>query len=118
MAFFKRQRSWRRKADAGTVRKQKAEGRASARKYLTGEKVRRWESPKMIAQHGRAPWPAKQAHDWELKRQIRNRLVGDKHGTDHVKMKERKGDRTKIRGWSLVKANVSRSKATGRFKKR
>lgn len=70
---------WLRKLSASSLARQRREERADAAKFLTGEKVRRWESPKMIALHGRAPWPPKAAHEDRLKSLIRARLVTDRH---------------------------------------
>lgn len=108
-----RQRRWRRTRDASSQRKTKKAARAEARKYLTGEKVRRWESPKMIAQHGRAPWPPKKAAADSYATSMRWARVGDKYASGHRMLAWwQKG------AWSLERANVSRSKKTGRFIKR
>jgi len=113
---------WRRRRDATTKKATKARARAAAQPYLTGEKVRRYESPQMIAKHGRAPWPAKKAAGEAYRDVMRVADVGDKYPTYSLwrhRASKGQGKKATSRGgtWTLRKANVGRAK-NGRFKKR
>lgn len=117
---------WRGTSTAATKAAVRKRAKAAAVPYLTGEKVRRYESPKMIAQHGRAPWPpakaAKDAHD----NVILNHNVSMKYPEAKIaRLRTRKTHTIKGRGWwqlrkgwTLRKANVSRDKKTGEFRAR
>jgi hypothetical protein len=106
---------WRGRDDAKTKAATRARARAAAAPYLSGEKIRRYESPKMIAAHGRAPWPrekaAKDAHDEVLLWAKVNRRLPQSGATRLLR---------KVAGkaWSLRKANVTRDPATGKFRRR
>lgn len=102
-------RRYVRKRSAKTQAADERAARAEARKYLRGEKVRRYESPKMIAQHGREPWSPKKAAADSLRQSRRSARVNDRYPT--VELERR-------RGWTLAKAGVGRDRKTGRFVRR
>lgn len=116
-------RRWKRTRSAAAKKATQRAARAAAQPYLTGEKVRRHESPKMIAQHGRAPWPPKKAAAEAYNNAMLYARVEDKYAlgskATHYGRKG-KGTKKTSRGgtWSLRDANVTRDKTTGRFKKR
>lgn len=117
---------WRRKLSAKETAARRRAAMAAARAYLTGQKVRRYESPKMIAAHGRDPWPPKKAAAEAYNHAMLETRVSNRYPTveveRHQKGKLRAGERktkTSTGGkWTLRKAGVARSKTTGRFKKR
>lgn len=51
-------RKWRLTYSATTWNAIRAEAEAIAEEYRSGQLIRRWEAPRMIALHGRDPWPA------------------------------------------------------------
>ncbi|HET8684148.1 MAG TPA: hypothetical protein VFM54_20080, partial [Micromonosporaceae bacterium] len=63
-------KAWRMRYTADTLARLTAEAEAEAELYRTGAKLRYWASPKMIALHGRDPWPAedaaKEAYDYAM----------------------------------------------------
>jgi hypothetical protein len=101
--------------------------RAEARDYLTGVKQRRYESPQMIAKHGRAPWPPRKAAAEAYADVLRYQRVEDRYPSGSLyRHRARKGGagatvKTKTsRGgtWTLRKANVRRDKTSGQFRSR
>jgi hypothetical protein len=119
-----RKPTWRRRRSPSMKAANERAARAAARPYLTGEKVRRYESPQMIAQHGRDPWPPKKAAAEAYRMAKRNPRVEDQTPTfsrwlHRVRKQILRGKSKRTGGtWTLRKANVSRSKSTGRFKRR
>ncbi len=77
-------KKWVKKLSPSEWRSVRKRARATARPYATGEKVRRHESPRMIAQHGRAPWPAKKAAEEAYKSVLRSAYVGERYPTVEV----------------------------------
>ena len=60
----------------------KAEAQAEAEEYRTGRKIRRWESPRMIAQFGREPWPAEEAATKEYEARVAQAATTEKYPTN------------------------------------
>lgn len=117
-------RKWAKKLSPAEWRNVRKRARAAAKPYATGEKVRRHESPRAIAQHGREPWPAKKAAEDAHKSVLRAAYVGERYPTVETEKHRRrktetgKRHRTSTGGeWTLRKANVTRAK-DGTFRKR
>ncbi len=77
-------RTWKLRYSKATWLQIEANAQAVAEEYRTGRKLRRWESPKMIALHGRAPWPAEEAALDAYGDQIRIATVAEQYPTYHI----------------------------------
>jgi len=121
-------RSWSMKFSPATLAARKRAARAEARKFLTGEKKRVWESPKMRALHGTAPWAPKDAARDAYDRRMLDTKSVQKYPMGYVEHhyatkggeggRKRKA-RTSTGGkWTLRQAGVTRDRSTGQFAKK
>jgi len=111
---------WKRTRTAKDEAALRRRARAAAQPYLAGQKVMRYESPQMIAQHGRAPWPPKKAGAQAYGNVLRSAHVEDRYPTYSLHQhRSRKADasrRSRMGGtWTLRKANVGRDRTSGQF---
>lgn len=77
-------RRWRLRYSPSTWDHIRARAEAVAEQYRTGEQIRRWESPRMIALHGRDPWPAEAAAAEAYADCIRNAQANEQFPTYHL----------------------------------
>jgi hypothetical protein len=75
---------WRLRYSPSTWDHIRARAEAAAEQYRTGAQIRRWESPTMIALHGRAPWPAEQAAAEAYEDHIRAARANEQYPTYHL----------------------------------
>lgn len=77
-------KTWKLQYSKAAWERIEAEAQAIAEEYRSGRKIRRWESPQMIALHGRAPWPAEDAAKEAYEVWILQATVAEKYPTCHL----------------------------------